>query len=145
MKMKGSVIIVLWLLLGAVGCTQNDGHIGDWFGMWQVERIDIDGEKSGDYAGNVILKFQGSVMESCVLQPYHEQVSYFANCRIEPDALIVDAGSHPVWPAGYAPELHIPQAGEMRLEIVMHGNGRAVLRRENSGTTYEYYLKKLYD
>lgn len=142
-----SMIILLALNVIAVGCTRNDGDIGGWFGMWQVARIDVNSKEQIGYKGNVVLKFQGRVMESCSMQPYHEQISYFANCRIEPEALILSVGSEPVWPAGFAPELMFPASGELRLEIISQSDNKAILRWDDvsDGYVYEYYLKKLYD
>ena len=142
-----SMIVLLALNVIAVGCTRNDGNIGVWFGMWQVARIDVNSREQKDYGGNVVLKFQGSVMESCSMQPYHEQISYYANCRIEPEALIVSVGSEPVWPAGFAPELLFPVSGELRLDIISQSDDKAILRWTDvsDGDAYEYYLKKLYD
>lgn len=138
-------LLALTLLAG--GCTKNDGDIGEWFGMWLVERIDVNSEEMTDYTGNVVLKFQGGVMESSTLLPYHEQVSYFANCRIEPDALIVGTGSNTEWPAGFAPELMLPVGADLRLEVTAFSANRAVLRWNDagSGNIYDYYLKKIYD
>lgn len=142
-----SMIILLALNVVVSGCTRNDGDIGAWFGMWQVARIEVNSKEQIEYNCNVVLKFQGSVMESCSMQPYHEQVSYFANCRIESEALIVSVGSEPVWPAGFAPELMFPAYGELRLEIISQSDDKAVLRWDNvsDGNVYEYFLKKLYD
>lgn len=144
-RLMAMALLALTYMAG--GCTHNDGDIGDWFGMWLVERIEVDSEEVAGYSGNVVLKFQGGVMESSTMMPYHEQVSYFANCRIESDALIVGVGSGAEWPDGFAPELMLPAAAELRLQVTAFGGGRAVLRWNDAanGNVYDYYLKKLYD
>lgn len=56
------------------GCTQPDGHIGDWFGSWYLEEMLIDGETDTAYAENqktdrlqVMVNFQGNVFNMAYL------------------------------------------------------------------------------
>ena len=65
------------LMLGS--CTQNDGHIGDWFGSWYLEEILINGKVDEEYEAykqedniyyhkEVMISFQGNVFNMAYLQ-----------------------------------------------------------------------------
>jgi hypothetical protein len=43
-------------------CTHNNGYIGDWFGVWRVTSIDIDGTPVEDYNGGVFFMFQNDLI-----------------------------------------------------------------------------------
>lgn len=65
--MKRFLFISL-LVVVLCGCTQNDGHIGPWFGSWHLESMLIDGETDDTYADlqaedkmQVMVSFQGKV------------------------------------------------------------------------------------
>lgn len=44
-------------------CTQPGGYIGDWFGSWHLESIEINGETDEDYKGNLMVSFQGKIFD----------------------------------------------------------------------------------
>ena len=48
-------------------CTQPDGYIGDWFGSWHLESIDINGTPDTDYRQNIMFSFQGKVFNVAYL------------------------------------------------------------------------------
>ena len=50
------------------GCTQPDGYIGDWFGSWHLESIDIDGDEDSGYADNIMFSFQGKVFNCAYME-----------------------------------------------------------------------------
>lgn len=128
------------------GCMQNDGNIGRWFGMWKVECIEHNDVALSDYHGNVVLKFQSGVMESCSVYDHHVLGRWVASCRYEPDALIVSAGNDPTGSAGFAPEMKLPWVDNIRLQIIAAEDDRTTLRYEgDEQNVYVYYLKKIYD
>lgn len=56
-------ISILSLLCLLCGCTQNDGMIGTWFGIWALDEIKIDGETDQNYTeGSTFFSFQADVI-----------------------------------------------------------------------------------
>ena len=49
--------------LAMTGCTHNDGDIGEWFGEWHLQSIEIDGAADADYDGDVLWKFQNNIVD----------------------------------------------------------------------------------
>lgn len=67
-------------LLLAASCTHNNGDIGPWFGMWQVEEITVDGAPAGDYVEPCLFfAFQGTVANVKFVMEGHEAVDAFGS------------------------------------------------------------------
>ncbi len=88
---KIQVILFTALMIIAAGCTHNNGDIGPWFGIWYLERMEIDGVDDPDYDGDVILKFQGSVLETQVIDPYAYNFGRFASWSCDGNIMIINA------------------------------------------------------
>lgn len=43
------------------GCSQNGGHIGDYFGTWVISEITVDNEPLPDYSGHLVIAFQSDI------------------------------------------------------------------------------------
>ncbi len=60
----GMLMLAIVTALASPSCTRNNGDIGDWFGSWRLESIDIDGTSDPEYTGPcVIWKFQNAAIE----------------------------------------------------------------------------------
>lgn len=54
--------------LAMTGCTHNDGDIGEWFGEWHLQSIEIDGVADADYDGDVLWKFQNNIVDMVIVE-----------------------------------------------------------------------------
>lgn len=64
--LSNKTISFLLLILGlclTTSCTHNNGDIGDWFGFWQLETIEVDGTADANYHSTIFWKFQNCVIE----------------------------------------------------------------------------------
>lgn len=63
--MMKKYILLLWsaIIVTITSCTQNNGHIGEWFGEWHLASIEIDGADDNTYSGNIVWKFQNDIIE----------------------------------------------------------------------------------
>lgn len=59
------ILLALLALSFLVSCTQNNGRIGDIFGLWKVESIEINGVADLEYQGNLFFAFQNDVAAMC--------------------------------------------------------------------------------
>lgn len=136
---------MLIALLAVTGCTRNNGDIGEWFGMWQVERMEIDGATDEAYVDPVIMKFQGSVLETMTMFPNHATSSWFATWTDCGSSLTVDAAEDAAGATGLAPGLKLPWIDGLRIEVISQSGSSAHLRWTNpdNGQQIDYYLKKL--
>ena len=125
-------------MLSMVCCTQNNGHIGHWFGQWKVERVTIDGQDDADYKGNVFFCFQGAVFGvrtsagGMWYGRWEEQGEDVVDVAFNTDESSV--------PPEY---LHVYLGERMVFRLVSHKGSDKVLEYVGpDGKTYVYYLKK---
>lgn len=81
------IIIALTALTAMTGCTQNDGHIGDLFGVWRLEKMTADGTEVKLYDAETLLytwRFQEKVIYIQTLLP-HEDFDRAKGMFIHPD------------------------------------------------------------
>lgn len=134
------IIFMLAAAIALSGCTQNNGRIGHWFGMWKVERLTIDGEDDPQYAGNVFFSFQSKVFGLTVSDFENSQASQYYGRWEEGDGVLsveFDVGDNV--PQALL-KLHLEK--ESRFKIV-HADGKEKTLElvGNDGKTYAYYLK----
>ncbi|MDE5608242.1 MAG: lipocalin-like domain-containing protein [Muribaculaceae bacterium] len=72
------IVAVIASMTVTVGCTQNKGYIGDWFGIWRVGSIEIDNEPDTDYAPPYMYwKFQSKVIQMLFVDDESEHTANF--------------------------------------------------------------------
>lgn len=76
-----NILLLTVTTLMSLACTRNNGDIGDWFGSWRIESIDIDGEPDPGYPSPcVIWKFQSAATEMLVPDfDNHTTIGYTAS------------------------------------------------------------------
>lgn len=85
--MKKLLYIPLFLLfLFCVGCTQNNGEIGNLFGFWRVTGEGIS-TNSGE---EIIWAFQNDILEITVNKPHHDASKTYGTYTDTDDALRID-------------------------------------------------------
>lgn len=146
---KAFALLALLLALLPVSCTQNDGHIGDWFGTWRLEEILVDGQPDADYAHNLIWKFQSDIVSIVeVNDAEHLATSTWGTWSEENGEILrlnftYSDNDNTNDSSTYSPpaQLHLP-AGISNLEIIDLSSGKISLRYVASEATYTYILKK---
>lgn len=143
--------IILLLVAGIsavfIGCTHNDGDIGDYFGTWKLEEISVDGIEDAGYGKDIFWQFQSTVF--CMRKVYenHGQENRWGTWYQDSGSLYVDfshredgedeTGKYSPFPVTRL------AAGLNRLEI-MHLSKRSMRLEfvDADGTVYRYELKK---
>ncbi len=163
MKKKKSAYYFITVLLSVVamvlptGCTHNNGDIGDWFGTWQLETIEINGTTDQDYHATIFWKFQNCVieMQKISLDPDDQtRRQVFGTWEESGDDLILnfsysdDQNPPELGESGrgtYAPfvETRLPYGKPAVLEIMKGSGNRKELRYiAQTGETIIYRLVK---
>ena len=140
-------LLILFSALLFAGCTENNGDIGNWFGMWQVTEIKINGIMDEDYVGNTVLKFQNDVMENMTQYDHHDTMNCFVKWRESGDRLIFEIPETTDETAlyGYVPELLLSWLPIIEMKVVnLTGKTAELSYTGESGVTITYYLKKIY-
>ena len=125
-------------MLAMLGCVQNNGHIGHWFGQWKVERVTIDGQDDADYEGGVFFCFQGAVfgVRTSIGGMWYGRWE-------ENDKGMVDVVFNTDESAVPPAYLHVHLDEKMVFRLVSHKGSDKVLEYVGpDGKTYTYYLKK---
>lgn len=71
-------LLTLTACFGLTGCMQHNGDIGNWFGTWKLQSIDIDGTNDDSYQGNIFFQFQTSIVR--IVEVYPEVSTKFSDC-----------------------------------------------------------------
>ena len=121
-------------------CTRNNGDIGDWFGTWRVDELNIDGEPDPDYAPPyMIFKFQSSVVS--IVWPddaNHSVPGCTGTWKQEGDKLLLRFDYGLITPTAAS---HLPETGT--LDILKLSRSTIELEYHSpEGITYYYKLKK---
>lgn len=149
--MKNILSIHLFLILSIVlgSCTQNNGNIGSYFGLWKLSELTINGEVDPAYQENVVWKFQSSAISMTRIKDHHESFDCYGTWK-ETDSkmlqmeFIYHDNNDPGGTWKYAPlsETYLP-SGIFLLEIVHLSSKRMQLNyHESDGTIYGYKLEK---
>lgn len=83
-----SIIIVTSSAL--FSCTQNEGDIGDLFGLWSLNDfysndVNISGERCDGYS----LKFQSNIVQYVKKLPYHDSLMFTGFWQLRSDSLFL--------------------------------------------------------
>ncbi len=140
-----SILLGLVLLL-TVGCTQNNGNIGLWFGTWQVTEISVDCEPQQDYEKNMFFKFQANVCDVITVFPHETYYQHFAEfTEVDKNTIIVDFSHTDEWnPVEFdVPTGSFLENGKNIFNVTKHNNRKLTLTLQKpDGTTITYSLKK---
>ncbi len=69
------LLLLIAIAFAPLSCTRNCGNIGDWFGIWKLESITVNGESDPYYHGNVFWRFQTNM----ILMTYTYETNYDAS------------------------------------------------------------------
>lgn len=143
--------VVATLVALATACTQNNGYIGNWFGAWTMTSIEADGTPLADYdSGSLTWKFQSTVVNMTLVEPYHVAIDYFGTWQKLSDTQLELNFTHRDYrtPSGtdyYSPPTitHLPAAISV-LQIRQFTSKRLVLEYTDptDGVTYTYRLAR---
>lgn len=142
MMKKIYLICMAALLLVAAGCTQNNGHIGHWFGQWKVERVVVDGVDDPDYEGNAFFCFQSKVFGVRVSYPEEFSESMYYGRWEERDDNVLYVQFNTAESSVPSSSLHLYLQEENFFRIVSADGKRKVLETTlPDGKTCVYYLR----
>lgn len=136
------MICMAALLLVAAGCTQNNGHIGHWFGQWKVERVVVDGVDDPDYEGNAFFCFQSKVFGVRVSYPEEFSENMYYGRWEERDDNVLYVQFNTAESSVPSSSLHLYLQEENFFRIVSADGKRKVLETTlPDGKTCVYYLR----
>lgn len=143
---KSWVLILLFMLSG---CTQNNGNIGPYFGLWKLSELTINGEADPAYHDNIVWKFQSAAISMIRILDHHESSDCYGTWKeTDPKTLQMefiyhdDSDPKGTWKYAPLPETHLP-TGIFSLEIIHLSSKRMQLKYQNpDGTVYGYKLEK---
>ncbi len=124
-----------------VGCTQNKGDIGDWFGIWRVDSIEVDSKAAPDYDPPYMFwKFQSGVVQLLFITDESDHIADFCyGTWDDTDGYLT---------LNFDWDLSIPPAFTRlqivtRLSILRHSGDRIELQYiDSNGNTINYKLQK---
>lgn len=147
-------VVALWALaLALAGCTHNNGDIGDLFGTWKLEKMMIDGDIDTDYDGDIVWKFQSSIIEMQQVDGiYHETFNSFGTWTRPADGVLkldfthTDTDHPSPGFDKYSPlqSTRLPRAQVIELDVLELNGSKMRLRYidASASMTIEYYFKK---
>lgn len=133
----------------AVGCTQNNGDIGEWFGEWHLRSIEINGTDDASYTGDVLWKFQNNIVEMVVVNDTgHSHTEYYGTWSADGSVLtLYFTHSDDLNPAGSAkyspPTQTLLPAGVTELKIRKLSSSEIILQYDPAADrSIVYTLRK---
>lgn len=144
------VLAILIVGLLPASCTQNNGDIGEWFGEWHLESIEINNVTDADYNGDVLWKFQNDIVEMVVVNPIgHSHSEYYGTWTADDTTLTLNfTHSDDLNEPGtgkYAPptQAHLP-AAIFGLKILKLSSSEIILQYDDASAeqTFIYTLSK---
>lgn len=142
-------ILLLAMTCSFASCTHNNGDIGDWFGTWKLEKIEVDGSPA-EYDGNIIWKFQSDIVWMGVVDDVmHTATNSFGTWTCIDDILTLNFtysdNNFPNPGTGqYAPpsQTLIP-SGITEMSVLELSSSRIrLLYRRSDGSAVMYHLSK---
>lgn len=151
-KIFSRILLIIAIAFSSAGCTQNDGNIGDLFGVWRLNQLKADGTPLPLYEGDdsplaYDWSFQGDVMKIDVVEPHHDHQRCYAMWKREDGKLLIDFsyGSDASTEFDPPAALHLVRRGVTPLELTELTSKKLVgWYIGEDGVKYEYTLKKLY-
>lgn len=143
-----SLIILGIMALFSTSCTQNNGHIGFWFGTWQCSEISVDGERQSGYTGNMFFKFQTNVCDIVIVSTHNDFTQYFCEFKRQDNGtIILDCGHTSGTDSFHDYDFDMPSGlpfikGENILRYDKINSRKVKLTYDNDGKTYIFTLKK---
>lgn len=151
------IAVIALPMFMAIGCTRNNGDIGDLFGRWRIESLTADGLEmplygdSSDGDNDVLLytlSFQGSLVWIQTLYPHHDQLTVKGAWSRSGDRLMLDFSHNGSdGDVYYRPpkELCLVENGVTPLTVVFESSSDMVLAYiADNGVEYEYRIVKAY-
>ncbi len=145
MKIRKSIAkISALLIISAVSiifssCTQNNGNIGELFGTWYVESIEINGEPSDGYNANIFFAFQSSATTMTQVYEYNVTNTIYGDWSREGDTLYLryeDSVYPPLTATGLAPTVNACKVTELTNDVFIFEY------TNSSNQLYRYTLTK---
>lgn len=138
------ILSALLIFLTLSGCTTNNGDIGDWFGMWQLDSITIDGEPDTGYEGDQVWMFQSEVFCMRTIGPMHAVTSSWGTWSADEKILTLDfshseANEDKIGDYTPFPSSHLVK-GVNRLSIDRMTSRTLILSMTTPTATYTYHL-----
>lgn len=131
----------------SAGCTRNNGSIGEWFGEWKMQSVEINGTDDDTYKGDVLWKFQNNIVEMVVVDGHSHTEHYGTWSDSDGELILNFTHSDDLTPAGtgkYAPpaQTYLP-AAIVSLKVIKLSSSEIVLQYAPDGsTTIIYTLRK---
>lgn len=145
-----AAVLCLIATMALSACLRDNGNIGDWFGTWHLESMDVDGEVDADYNGDILWKFQNNIiMISQVNDLLHTSTDSFGTWIEDDGRLLLNfTYSDDYNPGGgtgiYAPPASIylkPGISEMEIKELTSGKLILVYQASND-VVITYFFKK---
>lgn len=124
------------LFILAAGC-QNNGNIGNMYGMWKVTHIECENTSLPDYSGNMFWSFQHCTVCVTLTGDYNVFQGY-GNWRIEDNTFFISFPDKKYRPPYYT---GIPEEGSMQI-LKSTGSEFIVSYHPDLDSSITYYLKK---
>lgn len=145
--MKKILIALFATLLSATACHQSDGYIGDFFGIWMMDDLTVNGQPADIDLSIYSWRFQSSVvMITTQLDPHN-----YRQCTgswADKDNWLVMDFTHKFENVTPPQELFLSADAVERLEIQQLSSSRMVLSKTMVSSAGQeqvvvYYLRKL--
>ncbi len=133
------ILTIIITIVAFNSCTQNNGNIGDLFGLWHIDELIDDNQSSDEYQDNLFLAFQSEVTTLTEVYDYNQSDIKYGSWSREGDALylIFDEPAYvPFAVSGFS-------VGTNECTIIELNSSSLILEHQsNDGKHYHYTLSK---
>lgn len=144
-RLATNITLAIFALIALSGCTKNNGDIGHWFGLWHVDKIEIDGIDDPAYDGNFYFLFQNHVF--CIRwvdENNHESAESYARWQEDDNGQtmtvsFVDSNYSPTI-NGDVPPTHFSDINNFNVITLNNEKMKLQLIDADTGITYTYHL-----
>ncbi|MCM1291202.1 MAG: lipocalin-like domain-containing protein [Prevotella sp.] len=129
--------ILITILTGSLGCTQNNGHIGPIFGRWNLKSIETVNYTEIKWENDIFWAFQNDVIQISHIFPEEQGFTTYGSFRLMDDTLFLDF-SDPRYPIYNL--LKLPS--QCQLQVLKLTGNTLVLQynpTEDSSITYTFH------
>lgn len=141
------IITAVIAVFASTSCTHNNGDIGEWFGKWHLQSIEVNSVNDEDYDGNIVWKFQNNIVEMDVIDG-HTHTEHYGTWKESDGKLILDFthkdDNHEAGTGQYAPpaQTYLPSA-VVGLKILKLSSSQLILQYDaDASTVIVYTLRK---
>ena len=146
-----SVLVTVVCTLFFSSCFHNDGNIGVYFGSWQIEKVEIDGEPVTSYRGHTMISFQSSLFDltdidgnGSIKGIWSEKGDLLTLRGAEETATRQDADGNAIFPLTTGFGSGTDNDLTIQLNIVRKSKKEMIwTRTDEQGRTWRYVLKHL--